>query len=430
MDELKPEDGLKPDPSDRHPGRSRQSAEFENEPRINMDDVEVEADDRRPARSRPEREEEAYDDAEEDEEVTERRPAKRKRAAAAKPKGPVSRQHIMMGVGVLVLLVLILGIGSALQTPSSNSNSSTAGQPAEKSVDLSGGASTSTDQNAGNTAPAAPAVNAPANGSNTGQVAANNNAPQELSAPPVSATPSQAQPQPAPVAGQQRVEVQGDLNNALTQQQGQIDNAVSSTLPTEPATVAPVNGKAAPRQVASVPAARHAEPEKARKEVIIEPAHKQPEEHAANKMVAPPRVVEAAPAVTAKRPEPVPAHPAVTAPAATVVAPAAKPVEAAAAAGGSVGNVNALKSAPGSHYTLQLSSSSNFSNLDSWAKKENIKDYVVYKTARNGQPWYVLVSGVYATRDDAKRAVAALPADVQAKNPWTKPIHQVQADLK
>lgn len=423
MDELKPEDGLKPDPSDRHPGRSRQSAEFENEPRINMDDVELDADDRRPARSRPEREEDAaYDDAEEDEDVTERRPAKRKKASAAKPKGPVSRQHIMMGVGVLVLLVLILGIGSALQTPSSNSNSSTAGQPAEKSVDLSGAAA-STVQNTGNAAPVAPAVT-----TNNGQAAANNNAPQEISVPPVSATPSQAEPQPAPVAGQQRVEVQGDLNNALTQQQGQIDNAVNSTLPTEPATVAPLNGKVAPRQVASAPAARHAEPEKTRKEVIIEPARK-PEEHAANKMVAPPRVVEAAPS-TAKHPEPVQAHTAVTAPAVTTVAPAAKPVEAAATAGGSVGNVNALKSAPGSHYTLQLSSSSNFNNLDSWAKKENLKDYVVYKTARNGQPWYVLVSGVYATRDDAKRAVAALPADVQAKNPWTKPIHQVQADLK
>ncbi len=48
--------------------------------------------------------------------------------------------------------------------------------------------------------------------------------------------------------GQQRVEVQGDLNNALTQPQNQqqLNNvAVNSTLPTEPATVAPVrNGNA------------------------------------------------------------------------------------------------------------------------------------------------------------------------------------------
>jgi DamX protein len=41
--------------------------------------------------------------------------------------------------------------------------------------------------------------------------------------------------------------------------------------------------------------------------------------------------------------------------------------------------------------------------------------YVVYETTRNGQPWYVLVSGIYASKDEAKRAVTTLPADVQAK---------------
>uniref|UniRef100_UPI0028ABF531 SPOR domain-containing protein n=1 Tax=Pseudescherichia sp. TaxID=2055881 RepID=UPI0028ABF531 len=111
---------------------------------------------------------------------------------------------------------------------------------------------------------------------------------------------------------------------------------------------------------------------------------------------------------------------------------AAAPAAAAptATANASTGNVGSLKSAPGSHYTLQLSSSSNYNNLNAWAKKENLKNFVVYQTSRNGQPWYVLVSGVYASKDDAKRAVSTLPADVQAKNPWAKPLHQVQADLK
>ena len=120
-----------------------------------------------------------------------------------------------------------------------------------------------------------------------------------------------------------------------------------------------------------------------------------------------------------------------TAPAATS-APAAPAATAttSAAAGKTAGNVGSLKSAPSSNYTLQLSSSSNYDNLNGWAKKTNLKNYVVYQTTRNGQPWYVLVSGVYASKDEAKRAVATLPADVQAKNPWAKPIHQVQADLK
>ncbi|BDY98027.1 hypothetical protein MUTS15_66840 [Escherichia coli] len=62
-----------------------------------------------------------------------------------------------------------------------------------------------------------------------------------------------------------------------------------------------------------------------------------------------------------------------------------------------------MKSAPSSHYTLQLSSSSNYDNLNGWAKKENLKNYVVYETTRNGQPWYVLVSGVYASKEEAKK---------------------------
>lgn len=120
MDEFKPEDELKPDPSDRRTGRSRQSSERDNEPQINFDDVDLDADDRRPARARKEREEERdieedyeSDDDAVDEERVERRPRKRKKAVSK----PASRQYMMMGVGVLVLLLLIIGIGSALKAP-------------------------------------------------------------------------------------------------------------------------------------------------------------------------------------------------------------------------------------------------------------------------------------------------------------------------
>lgn len=138
MDEFKPEDELKPDPSDRRTGRSRQSSERDNEPQINFDDVDLDADDRRPSRSRNarnEREDEEYESEEElmDEQPVERRPRKRKKAVAAKP---ASRQYIMMGLGVLVLVLLIVGIGSALKAPSTHSTEQTAS--AEKSIDLSG----------------------------------------------------------------------------------------------------------------------------------------------------------------------------------------------------------------------------------------------------------------------------------------------------
>ncbi|ECH8833967.1 cell division protein DamX [Salmonella enterica subsp. enterica] len=425
MDEFKPEDELKPDPSDRRTGRSRQSSERDNEPQINFDDVDLDADDRRPTRTRkarseePEVEEEYESDEDDtvDEERVERRPRKRKKAA----RKPASRQYMMMGVGVLVLLLLIIGIGSALKAPSTSSSEPSAS--GEKSIDLSGNAA---DQ-ANATQPAPGATSAEQTAGNTSQ---------DISLPPISSTPTQGQ-SPVVADGQQRVEVQGDLNNALTQNPEQMNNvAVNSTLPTEPATVAPVRNGSTTRQAAvSEPAERHTtRPE--RKQAVIEP--KKPQTTAKTttaepkKPVAPVKRTEpAAPAATPKATTTT-AAPTATASAAPVQT--AKPAQASttpvAGGGKSAGNVGALKSAPSSHYTLQLSSSSNYDNLNGWAKKENLKNYVVYETTRNGQPWYVLVTGMYASKEDAKRAVSTLPADVQAKNPWAKPLHQVQADLK
>ncbi|WP_188512138.1 cell division protein DamX [Enterobacter hormaechei] len=440
MDEFKPEDELKPDPSDRRTGRSRQSSERDNEPQINFDDVDLDADDRRPSRSRNarnEREDEEFESEEElmDEQPVERRPRKRKKAVAAKP---ASRQYIMMGLGVLVLVLLIVGIGSALKAPSTHSTHSTHSTEqtasAEKSIDLSGNDAS----NQANGAQPAPGT------TSAEQTAGNTSAGQDISLPPVSSTPTQGQA-PATPEGQQRVEVQGDLNNALMQPQNQEQvNAavVNSTLPTEPATVAPVHGSNAQQQTAATetkPRQTQTAPRQERKQAVIEPKRetkpqavaKAPETKApaqtkpavSQPVKAPTPAATAAPKATATT-----AAPAATTPAATT--PAAPAAKTGASPGKTTGNVGSLQSASSSNYTLQLSSSSNYDNLNAWAKKSNLKNYVVYQTTRNGQPWYVLVSGIYASKDEAKRAVSTLPADVQAKNPWAKPIHQVQADLK
>ena len=436
MDDFKPEDDMKADRNDRRAGRSRQSSERDADPQINFDDVDLDADEGRPTRAgkaRREREEEELEeelDAEDEElleeQPVERRPRKRKKA----PAKPASRQYIMMGVGILVLLLLIVGIGSALKSPSSSSQQTASG---EKSINLSDDQSTST-----------PAVG-------QDQTAAANTTPQQdVTVPPIAANPTQGQAVSEP-QGQQRIEVQGDLNNALTQQQGQIDSAVAnSTLPTEPATVAPVrNGATAPRQ-ATTERQTAATPRPAeRKHTVIEPkpqatakvptqpkpAPVQPKRTESVATTAPAKAqpttnstatAQAKPAATTA--PAATAATASTAPTATATATAAP--AATAAAGKSAGDVSSMKSAPSGHYTLQLSSSSNYNNLNSWAKKEKLEKYVVYETTRNGQPWYVLVSGIYASKDEAKRAVATLPADVQAKNPWAKPLHQVQSDLK
>ncbi|HDZ9722661.1 TPA: cell division protein DamX [Klebsiella pneumoniae] len=440
MDDFKPEDDMKADRNDRRAGRSRQSSERDADPQINFDDVDLDADEGRPTRAgkaRREREEEEFEeelDAQDEEmleeQPVERRPRKRKKA----PAKPASRQYIMMGVGILVLLLLIVGIGSALKSPSSSSQQTASG---EKSINLSN------DQSA----------SMPAAGQDQ-TAAANSTSQQDVTVPPIAANPTQGQAAVAPQGqaavapqgqaavapqGQQRIEVQGDLNNALTQQQGQLDGAVAnSTLPTEPATVAPIrngaNGTAAPRQATERQTAATPRPAE-RKHTVIEakpqskpqavaktpveskPVQQKHVESTATTAPAKTSVSESKPVATAQ------SKPTTTTAAAAPAAPAAK-------TGKTAGDVSSMKSAPSGHYTLQLSSSSNYDNLNNWAKKEKLDKYVVYETSRNGQPWYVLVSGIYASKDEAKRAVTSLPADVQAKNPWAKPLHQVQADLK
>ncbi|MCX8958878.1 SPOR domain-containing protein [Erwinia psidii] len=328
MDEFKPEDELKPDASDRRPQRSRKTS--------------------------------------------------------SAPKVPVSRQYMMMGIGILVLLLLVIGIGSALnstgngnqsaQSPASqppSSSAPTSSGSGDKSIDLSGSSSMS-----GQSGAQQPAVQA-------------GNSPQELSAPPVSSTPTQAAPVQTP-ANQQRVELPGDLNNALANQQGQVDNAAqrpqdnASSLPTAPATVVPGASPAA------TPKAATSQPRQATPPRPVVQHH--------NKPVSSDKPVVAQPVKEKK------SH----------VAPEAAKT--------------ATTSVPRGSYTLQLSSASRSDSLNAWAKKQNLSSYHVYQTTRNGQPWFVLVSGSYATSAEAKHAVASLPAEVRAQNPWVKSVSQVKKE--
>ncbi|QHM77171.1 Cell division protein DamX [Mixta theicola] len=332
MDEFKPEDELKPDTSDRRPTRPRKTS--------------------------------------------------------SAPKTPASRQRMMMGIGVLVLLLLIIGIGSALNGPDADK---TARQPAsgttaggggnEKNIDLSGSSAMSGQ-----------------GGSASGNAASGETAstsPQPISVPPVSSTPTQAAPLEAP-QGQQRVELPGDLNSALSSQQGQVDAAAqgaigSSSLPTAPATVSGnsgVNNSASVGRSAAAPRQNSAKPAQTHKPAASQTSARQ----------------NAAPAAKQNS------------------KPAGSATHSSSAAG------KASSGVPGGSYTLQLSSASRADTLNAWAKKQNLNNYHVYQTTRNGQPWYVLVSGSYATPADAKRAVSSLPAEVQAQKPWIKPVSQVKKE--
>ncbi|AHM71535.1 SPOR domain-containing protein [Yersinia hibernica] len=329
MDDLKPEDDLKPDSSDRRPTRARKSS--------------------------------------------------------TGPKLAVSRQHMMIGIGILVLLLIIIAIGSALKAPTEHEASQQNPNVDARSINLSDSSSLTSGNNT------QPAV---ANNTTDGHDAngvKNTAQPQDISVPPISPTPTEAAPQSSANGPTQRVELPGNMSDALSQTQGQVDtlsqnmnDGQTSTLPTAPATVSGSKG-------AKAPAAR---------EPLTHPAQKS--------------------ATTATK-QPAVSHKSPT----TAVSPAASAV----AKSGTTGS-SALKNAPGSHFTLQLSSASRSDTLNAYAKQQKLSDYHVYETKRDGKPWYILVSGNYASSADAKRAIATLPADVQAKKPWVKPVQQVQQDLK
>ncbi|MDN5450738.1 MAG: SPOR domain-containing protein, partial [Enterobacterales bacterium] len=236
---------------------------------------------------------------------------------------------------------------------------------------------------------------------------------------PISNTPTQA----APVQGeqgQQRIDLAGNnMSDALTQQQGQVDSAVqgidgganASTLPTAPATLG--SGAAVSKPATNNGTAQNIRP------IQTKPAS------TANSNVTKPHsgktTVSKTPTHTANVAKPTNTK----TPATTATKPATHAVSSA------VSGANAsLKGAPSNHYTLQLSSASRSDSLNAYAKKQNLAHYWVYETTRNGKPWYVLVSGSYSSSAEAKRAVSTLPADVQAKNPWVRPMSQVQKDVK
>ncbi|WP_272656536.1 MULTISPECIES: SPOR domain-containing protein [unclassified Providencia] len=275
------------------------------------------------------------------------RPTGRSRqSAATKPKLALSRQHIMIGVGVLVLLLLIIAISSALKAPTEHEKLQTTGTNNQQNIDLSNSSSLTNSQEQ----------------AQTGQA-------QEISGSQITPTPTQGEPKTQPNGLGERIEIPGDVVDALNQ--GQTPTAGT----TQPQNVTP-------------PA--------------IKPAEQQP--------VAPPTAPEKTPAKVVE-----PKHP---------VQPK-QPTKAAANNHGSN-----IMSAPEGTYTLQLSSASRSDTLEAFAKENKLANYKVYKTIRNGQTWYVLIHGNYNSVTDAKNAIATLPSAVQAKKPWVRNMKQVKQDQK
>ncbi|CAM3745464.1 SPOR domain-containing protein [Xenorhabdus thuongxuanensis] len=301
------------------------------------------------------------------------RSPQRSRSQSNQPKLAISRQQIMIGVGILVLLLLIIAISSALKSPTEHEKQQSQQNTVERSVNLSGSSSLST--------------NSPGSEQENPSEPTTHGA-REISPPPISSIPSKDLPPATGTGGyNQRIELPGDISDALNQQQSNINNSVQNTLaqpqvkPTKPAVTPPTEPNKPEKVVPAKVTPPKIEKPKTENQVREENYAKATSHHQVNKK----SVIDA---------------------------------------GGD------LLKASANQFTLQLSSAGRSDTLTAFAKKNNLSNYKVYETKRDGKTWFILIHGNYSSVSDAKRAISSLPAEVQAKKPWVRKLQQVQQDLK
>lgn len=89
--------------------------------------------------------------------------------------------------------------------------------------------------------------------------------------------------------------------------------------------------------------------------------------------------------------------------------------------------INALNS---NHWTVQIVSASNRNNVAAAAAALTTPWWIV-DSSRNGNPWYILISGDYATREEAIAASRNIPRSVsQGATPFAKRISEAKAELR
>ncbi|MDR0805425.1 MAG: SPOR domain-containing protein [Enterobacteriaceae bacterium] len=325
------------------------------------------------------------------------------------------RQYLKIGIGIVVLLLLVFLITSALKAPAPQNN-------APREISLGTASSDMTSQ------PAAPQMNDSAANANTADnsSAVNNNtantnasnanttpstaSDSNMTPPPISGTPTQAEPQQVP-PDQKRVEIPGEITDALSAQQEQINRLKETEMSgTAPAAVTPAPVK----PVTSTPAKAPAQPSSTAAHSSSTTTHSSSTTHSKTPASKPASTVAAAPKATRAKST----IPAVSSP--------ATPTKSATAPRAATG----LTSIPGNRVTLQVSSASRSDTLQAFAKKNGMKEYWVYPTRRDGKAWYVLVTGNYASAAEARAALSGMSAEVKANKPWVRSMQQVHQDLK
>ncbi|HBF09498.1 MAG: AAA family ATPase [Pseudomonadota bacterium] len=132
-----------------------------------------------------------------------------------------------------------------------------------------------------------------------------------------------------------------------------------------------------------------------------------------------PKVVERTPV---QQPEPQPAQPSKVSMADQLaMLKAEKSTPSASRTQASTGESSWIKAMPNSHFTLQLLGGANKEAVQKFIRDNGHMHKMGYvETSRQGQPWYVVVYGDYASRAQASAAVGNLPSKLASAKPWIR----------
>ncbi len=80
-----------------------------------------------------------------------------------------------------------------------------------------------------------------------------------------------------------------------------------------------------------------------------------------------------------------------------------------------------------SDYTLQIIGSTNEPALRGFVRRQELEgDLAIFRTLRDGKPWYTLIMGRFPDKDQAEKAASGLRGHFPEIRPWVRPMADIQ----
>lgn len=85
---------------------------------------------------------------------------------------------------------------------------------------------------------------------------------------------------------------------------------------------------------------------------------------------------------------------------------------------------------PPDYFAVQLVAFRDKTDVLQFIADHHLGDPAYGRILRQGEPWYVLLYGVWASRDEADAAIAGMPAELRALSPWVRRLGDLQNAIR